>query len=143
MSVLELIAGTVSGAPGLYLSRSIASRSGAAEGVIVVKLQFDDIETYWRDQNRLILAADSAGRIIVTSRESLRFQQLGAFADGVLDAPPPAVSDYLDNGPTLATVHPIPDGGWTVASFESLRPALATAKVSGMMMMSCSPALTR
>jgi two-component system C4-dicarboxylate transport sensor histidine kinase DctB len=129
----EFAVGTVSGEPGLYISRSISSAAGVPLGVIVVKLQFDDIEAYWRNQNRLIFAADKFGRIMVTSREPLRFQDIGVLEGGVLDTPPSVLSAYLNDGPSLATVHPIPEGGWTVSSFEPLRPALATARVSGLM----------
>ena len=128
----EFAIGTVSGEPGLYLSRAIVSDAGANLGVIVTKLQFDDIEAYWRDQNRLVLATDSDGRIMVTSLEPLRFQNLGVFASGVIASPPPAMSEYLGSGPVLATSHPVADGGWIVSSFEPLKPALATARIAGL-----------
>ena len=129
----EFAFGTVSGAPGLYLSRSIASESGEARGVIVVKLRFDDIESYWRDQDRLIVAADSTGRIIVTPREALRFQELGPVAGGVLKQPPAAVTAYVGAGPVLAAVHSIPEGGWVAASLLPLQPALGTARLAGLL----------
>ncbi len=129
----EFAVGTISGEPGLYLSRSISTAHNAPLGVIVVKLQFDDIEANWRKQNRLIIASTSDGKIMVTSREELRFQNLGPIEPGVLETPPPALSAQLDDSEILATVHAVSEGGWSIASFEPLRPALATARVSGLM----------
>src|SRR5690606_40166045 len=40
--------GTVSGRPGLYLSRRVDDAAGQPVGVIVAKVEFDALESQWR-----------------------------------------------------------------------------------------------
>lgn len=127
----EFAIGTVSGEPGLYLSRSIASGQGDAQGVIVLKLRFTDIESYWSDTERLIIATDSAGRIIVTPVEPLRLKHLGAITSGVLQSAPSEVASVVGDGPVLATSQLVAEASWTIISFEPLRAALASPRLYG------------
>lgn len=60
--------GTVSGHPGLYLSRRIANR-----GVIVIKLEFDRIERVWAGAGGITLVRNPLGVVLVTSRPAWRF----------------------------------------------------------------------
>ncbi|WP_426265210.1 sensor histidine kinase [Sphingomonas sp. PWP1-2] len=60
--------GTVSGHPGLYLSRRIANR-----GVIVIKLEFDRIERVWASAGGITLVRNPLGVVLVTSRPAWRF----------------------------------------------------------------------
>lgn len=72
----ELFAlGTVSGRPGLFIARRINGRSGAI-GVIVVKVEFDQLEAQWARQPGPIFVADDHGVIIITSEPSWRFLTL-------------------------------------------------------------------
>lgn len=76
----ELFAlGTVSNRPGLY----IASRIGPAReslGVIVVKVEFDQMERDWAGQRGASFVADQHGVIIVASRPDWRFRTLRPLA---------------------------------------------------------------
>lgn len=72
----ELFAlGTVSGRPGLYLARKVAP-NGAALGVIVVKVEFDRLETKWADSSGTTLVTDSSGIIIMASDPAWQFRSL-------------------------------------------------------------------
>ncbi|MFS0772511.1 sensor histidine kinase [Sphingomonas sp. 1P08PE] len=67
--------GTVSGRPGLYLSRR--TRDG---GVVVVKLEFDRIERQWQAAGGITFATDAQGVVLVTSRPDWRFAAARAIA---------------------------------------------------------------
>lgn len=60
--------GTVTGNPGLYLSRRVANR-----GVIVIKLDFDRIERVWAGAGGITLVRNPLGIVLVTSRPAWRF----------------------------------------------------------------------
>ncbi len=109
--------GTVSGRPGLYLSR----RTSAADGVVVVKLEFDGIEGDWARAGGDTIVRDPHGIVLVSSRPAWRFaatrplspRRLAAFrADASL---PPGSLRPLPLSPanvtaTVPTAHP----GWTL-----------------------------
>jgi two-component system C4-dicarboxylate transport sensor histidine kinase DctB len=70
----ELFAlGTVSGRPGLYLARRV-DRDGQALGVVVVKVEFDDVEAAWARAPGITIVTDAHGVILVTSVPGWRFQ---------------------------------------------------------------------
>ena len=72
----ELFAlGTVSGRPGLYLARKVAA-GGRTLGVIVVKVEFDRLESKWADSSATTLVTDDAGIIIMASDPAWQFQSL-------------------------------------------------------------------
>lgn len=127
----EFAIGTVSGEPGLYLSRSIVDVDGAAQGVIVVKLGFDDIESLWRQQKGLILATDGVGRIVVTGEDDLRFEVIERIDEGVVDTPPSVIAAHIGEGPVLATARLLSNGAWTVVSYEALSESLAAPRALG------------
>lgn len=60
--------GTVSGAPGLYLSRRIEGG-----GVIVVKVAFDALERGWAQAGGITFVTDPSGIVLITSRPDWRF----------------------------------------------------------------------
>jgi two-component system C4-dicarboxylate transport sensor histidine kinase DctB len=64
--------GSVSNRPGLYISRRVGSAE-APLGVVVVKLEFDQLETDWRDARRPVYVTDEHGVVLVTSIPSWRF----------------------------------------------------------------------
>lgn len=64
--------GTVSQQPGLYLSRRIDTTSGPL-GVIVVKVEFQEIETEWHRFTERVFVLDDRGIVLVTSEASWRF----------------------------------------------------------------------
>jgi two-component system C4-dicarboxylate transport sensor histidine kinase DctB len=82
----ELFAlGTVSRRPGLYLARRV-ERGGKAIGVVVVKVEFDAVESAWARTSGATFVADSNGVILVTSRPEWRFHTIGAVDPKVLEA---------------------------------------------------------
>ncbi|NBB51099.1 GHKL domain-containing protein, partial [Rhizobium sp. CRIBSB] len=68
--------GTVSGRPGLYVSRRVRT-NGRTLGVVVVKVEFDALEAEWRASGEPAYVADSRGVILVTSITDWRFRTLG------------------------------------------------------------------
>ncbi|WP_203234532.1 ATP-binding protein [Sphingomonas solaris] len=73
--------GTVSRKPGLYLTR----RSDGG-GVIVVKLDFDDVERQWRAAGGITFATNAAGIVLVTSRADWRFSATAPLSAAVAAA---------------------------------------------------------
>jgi len=70
----ELFAlGTISGRPGLFISRRIGGDRAIA-GVIVVKVEFDQLEAQWARQPGISYVSDSHGVVIITSRPEWRFR---------------------------------------------------------------------
>jgi two-component system, NtrC family, C4-dicarboxylate transport sensor histidine kinase DctB len=65
--------GTVSRKPGLYLARRVNGAAGSL-GVIVVKLEFDDVEAAWRAIGEPAFVTDGQGLVLVTSQPEWRFQ---------------------------------------------------------------------
>ncbi|MBU1324704.1 MAG: sensor histidine kinase [Alphaproteobacteria bacterium] len=66
--------GTVSGRPGLYLSRRIVDASGRLAGVIVAKIEFDALETMWRRSEEPTWVTDATGVILITTVPDWRFR---------------------------------------------------------------------
>lgn len=66
--------GTRSGRPGLYLSRRVDSADGAPLGVVVLKVEFDDLEAEWRGSGEPAWVSDPGGVVLVTSIPEWRFR---------------------------------------------------------------------
>lgn len=64
--------GTVSNRPGLYISRRVGDANSAL-GVVVVKMEFDQLEADWSETGRPAYVADERGVILITSLPSWRF----------------------------------------------------------------------
>ncbi len=64
--------GAVSGRPGLFIAQRV-TRNGRALGVIVVKVEFQDLETVWARRAGPTFVTDENGVIIITSRPEWRF----------------------------------------------------------------------
>lgn len=76
----ELFAlGTVSGRPGLYLARRV-NTGGRALGVIVLKVEFDKLETRWADSAATTLVTDGAGIVVMSSAPRWRFRSFGTLS---------------------------------------------------------------
>lgn len=69
--------GTVSGRPGLYLSRRVVEPAGRVLGVVVVKVEFDALEAEWRASGEPAWVADPGGVVLITSVPHWRFRTLG------------------------------------------------------------------
>ena len=72
--------GTVSGRLGLYLSRRVDSVIGPL-GVVVVKVEFDDLEARWRKSGLVVLVTDADGVVLATTDPAWRFGTTRPLAD--------------------------------------------------------------
>ncbi|MEH3148230.1 MAG: ATP-binding protein [Methylobacterium frigidaeris] len=66
--------GTVSGRPGLYLSRRVPAPGGP--GVVVVKIEFEASEAAWQAAGEIVFVTDSRGIVLVASDPAWRFAAL-------------------------------------------------------------------
>lgn len=132
--------GTVSRVPGLYLARRIDAASEPL-GIIVVKVQFDDLEAQWRRSGDGAFVTDERGVVLITSQPHWRFttthplsakdqaalasaEQLGIEAP-LRRFPVPASASLI------AVEFPAGKAGWTVHVLRDARKELATARWSG------------
>ncbi len=72
--------GTVSAAPGLYIARRLASE-GEGLGVVVVKVQFEELEAEWATSGRGVLVTDPRGVVLLASHPEWRFRTTRAMSD--------------------------------------------------------------
>ncbi|TCQ27748.1 sensor histidine kinase [Rhizobium sp. PP-CC-3G-465] len=77
--------GSVSKRPGLYISQRIEGASGPL-GVVVAKMEFDQIETDWSMAGRPTFVTDQNGVVLITSVPSWRFMAMTPLAPDSLDA---------------------------------------------------------
>jgi two-component system C4-dicarboxylate transport sensor histidine kinase DctB len=73
--------GTVSNRPGLYISQRIGTREQPL-GVVVVKMEFDQLEDDWRETRRPSFVTDSRRVVLITSIPSWRFMTTGTLTPG-------------------------------------------------------------
>lgn len=72
----ELFAlGTISGVPGLYLAQRIGSAARPL-GVVVVKIEFERVQSAWAAQQGTTIVTDRHGVVIVTGRPDWRFRAI-------------------------------------------------------------------
>ena len=64
--------GNVSHLPGLYISRRVDGPDGPL-GVVVAKLQFDDVEADWNASGSPAFVIDQRGVVLITSQPAWRF----------------------------------------------------------------------
>lgn len=70
----ELFAlGTISGMPGLYLAQRIGTLARPL-GVVVVKIEFERVQSAWAAQQGTTIVTDRHGVVIVTGRPDWRFR---------------------------------------------------------------------
>ncbi|ACA19101.1 histidine kinase [Methylobacterium sp. 4-46] len=69
--------GTVSGRPGLFLSRRVAGGGG----VVVVKVEFEAVEAGWRGGGAEVFVTDPRGIVLVASDPARRFRTLGPISE--------------------------------------------------------------
>ncbi|WP_373875906.1 cache domain-containing protein, partial [Methylobacterium soli] len=68
--------GTISGRPGLYLTRRLPE----ARGIVVVKIEFDAVEAVWRAGRETVFVTDPRGIVLVASNPDWRFRSLRPIA---------------------------------------------------------------
>ncbi|WP_278485557.1 sensor histidine kinase [Achromobacter insolitus] len=72
--------GTISHEAGLYLSRRVDGANGAMLGVVVLKVDFRDLEADWRQSNAPIFVTDEHGVVLLGSISDWRFDVLAPLA---------------------------------------------------------------
>lgn len=72
--------GNVSNRPGLYISRRVDGPLGPL-GVIVVKLEFDRLESDWNNAGRPTFVTDERNIVLITSLPSWRFMTIGSIGE--------------------------------------------------------------
>ncbi|MDQ0134488.1 two-component system C4-dicarboxylate transport sensor histidine kinase DctB [Neorhizobium galegae] len=146
--------GSVSKRPGLYISRRAESEAGAL-GVVVVKMEFDQLESDWREANRPVYVTDADGVVLITSIPSWRFmttaplpaERLGAIRDSLQfgDAPltplPIVRQEPLFGGASIVSailpgtsegeyvrlLTPVPSTSWRLEYLVPTEPSVAAA----------------
>ncbi|PZW45508.1 ATP-binding protein [Pseudomonas sp. URMO17WK12:I2] len=68
--------GVTTGVPGYFLSHAVYDDNGAVIGVLVVKLELEELQREWVGQPGVLLVADSYGVVILSSRPAWRFLAL-------------------------------------------------------------------
>jgi two-component system C4-dicarboxylate transport sensor histidine kinase DctB len=74
--------GTVSRRPGLYIARQLQS-GGKPIGVIVSKVEFDNLEAEWRKAGVTVFATNSNGVILITSNREWRFKTVQPLSQAI------------------------------------------------------------
>ncbi len=114
----EYALGSVSLRPGLYLSQRVMAQ-GRAVGVIVVKVEFAEIEASWRGTDVATVAVDTGGRVTLTSTPEWRFAPEPDFgADRLRVSRPVGGSNWrLDMAVPLA---PVRQTAWAMTLMAAL-----------------------
>lgn len=68
--------GTVSGKPGMFLAHRVVDAQNRSLGVIVVKVEFDSLESEWRKSAEPAYVVDPGGVVLITSEPEWRFRTL-------------------------------------------------------------------
>lgn len=160
--------GTVSGRPGLYLSRRVDDRSGRPLGVIVAKVEFDALEADWRASGKSTYVTDADGVVVITTVPAWRFRTARPLsadlrrrlavtqtAGSTIPGPLPFDADGTDlvrissdipEGLYAVASYPIPDTGWHLnllaPSGEAISRAVALARWLGALTVALLAALT-
>jgi len=104
--------GSVSKRPGFYFSRRIDDGADPS-GVVVVKIEFDEIEASWRGAFTKTFVTNSTNQILLTSVPDQRFRELPQPSPG-----------------TIVTSLPAPVAGWTLTVYSSRKDALKSARAA-------------
>lgn len=154
--------GTRSRIPGLFVARRVTAADGEKNGVIVVKIRFDRLESEWAATLGTAFVASDEGVILVTSRPEWRFETIGKldaaarkrltaqveygdaplrqgdlFAQGGVIR---SASRYDTAAPLVAATDTLPNG-WTVQVLAPLRDAVADARAFGRLIVALAFAM--
>lgn len=75
----EFALGTVSRRPGLYLAERVGPAARPL-GVVAVKVEFDGLESKWRDAEAGVFVTDADGIVLLSSNPAWRFRTVGTGA---------------------------------------------------------------
>lgn len=73
--------GVTTGVPGYFLSHAVKDASGQVLGVLVVKLELEELQREWVGQTDVLLVSDRHGVVILSNRPAWRFRQLRPLAE--------------------------------------------------------------
>ncbi|WP_426028346.1 sensor histidine kinase [Brevundimonas sp. TWP2-3-4b2] len=118
--------GTVSGRPGLYLSRRVDGPSGRPLGVIVAKVEFGALEAEWRASGEPTYVTGDDGVVLITTVPAWRFhaarplsadlrRRLAATQTAGTMIPPP-LPFMAEAGGVVRTSSDVPEDLYAVAS---------------------------
>lgn len=68
--------GVTTGIPGYFLSSSVKNAAGEVLGVLVVKLELEDMQREWVGQSGILLITDALDIVILSNRPAWRFRYL-------------------------------------------------------------------
>ena len=142
--------GTVSGRPGLYLARRV-DRDGRALGVVVVKVEFDGVETAWTRNIGMSFVVDAHGVILVTDVPDWRFHAIRPIDAATIadlrrtlqfgNTPPARAPIVFDGAGALigkaryrVATEPAPLGGGRLYHLSPLDPPLAAARSQALLL---------
>jgi two-component system C4-dicarboxylate transport sensor histidine kinase DctB len=106
--------GSVSKHPGFYFSHRIEDSAGPS-GVVVVKVEFDEMEASWRGTATKTFVTNAAHQILLTSVPGQRFQKLPKPSPG-----------------RIVTSLPASISGWTLTLYSPQNDALRSARAAAL-----------
>lgn len=133
--------GVTTGIPGYFLSHVVRDDDGTVLGVLVVKLELEDLQREWAGQAGVLLVADSYSVVILSNRPAWRFRALSElsaqardelvevrkYAEQALKPLPSELRRHIDSDAEWRRVDgpdgrrdylwqrlPLPDEGWTL-----------------------------
>ncbi|HSC84538.1 MAG TPA: ATP-binding protein [Pseudomonas sp.] len=68
--------GVTTGVPGYFLSHAVKDNAGKVLGVLVVKLELEELQREWVGQADVLLVSDRHGVVILSNRPAWRFRYL-------------------------------------------------------------------
>lgn len=75
--------GVTTGIPGYFLSSSVKNAAGETLGVLVVKLELEDMQREWINQPGILLITDALDIVILSNRPAWRFRHLQPLSEEV------------------------------------------------------------
>ena len=138
----EFALGTVSRRPGLYLAERVGP-AGAPRGVVAVKVEFDSLETKWRDAEDGVFVTDADGIVLLASDPAWRFRATGndgsgnparnAMRFGAAKLKPFALPGGGAGSPVrmIEKIQPIAPTGWELHLLADPAPRLSVALANG------------
>lgn len=135
--------GTVSHRPGLYLAERVGTAARPL-GVVAVKVEFDSLESKWRDAEDGVFVTDAKGIVLLSSNPAWRFRSAArasgrspeSSASGSAKAAPkpfelPASAAAGAPVRMVETIQPIAPVGWQLHLLTDPAPRLSVAIANG------------
>lgn len=149
--------GTVSRRPGLYVAQRVGSATNPI-GIAAVKVEFDALETSWRDSTDGVYVTDRDGVVLIASEGKWRFRAVNpsaivgrdAEADNIqfgisqlklLSIRPGADLGEVVATPLLDTQQPIANDGWVLHLLVDPSPRVEAAIANGRLLLFAGMAL--